>query len=278
MATCPMQRLAIHSVVIALMLWSVGAQAAPKKRASPLRRLYVRGVFAAYVEPRITAHDLRLAPSPIARTAVGAGAIEDAGVRVNASTSPTAIIGYVVPRMRWGFSIEMIIAPPSKLEIEATGRLANESIAPEAVGVATGIPPLGRYLAEATMTAPIVSAIVRPLHFNRFVVFAGVGVSVLFVYDERVTNAVLNEVGSPKLAVTNPIGAVVQAGIEGRIWGRWKLRIDGKYVAYRESHARIDGIEVKTQIPSLPTVDVGSARIDVAVRPIIIQCGIGADF
>jgi hypothetical protein len=239
----------------------------------------VRGVIAAHVDPRITAHDLQREPSALAGTAVGGGgAIDDAGVRVNGSTSPTAIIGYVVPRMRWGFSIETIIAPPSTLKIEATGRLANDSIAPEAVGVATGIPPLGRELGEAAMTAPIVSAVVRPLRFDRFVVFAGLGASVLFVYDEHVTNPVLNEVGSPKLAITHAVGAVVQAGIEGRIWGRWMLRVDGKYIAYRASHARIDDIEVKTQIPLLPTVDVGSARIDVVVRPIILQCGIGADF
>jgi outer membrane protein W len=100
----------------------------------------------------------------------------------------------------------------------------------------------------------------------------------MLVYDERITNSVLTEVAEPKLSVDHSVGAVAQAGIEAQIWESFVLRLDAKYIAYRDSHATINNIQVRTQLPSLPTVDVGSAAMDVSVRLFVFQCGIGADF
>jgi hypothetical protein len=259
------------------VLLATAANASPRKKPS-FKRIYVRGVVAAYVEPQITTRNLQLEPTGIAGAAVPAGALDDSGVRVAGSSSPTAIVGYVVPGLPWRLSVETMVSTPSTLKIEATGRLANESIAPEAAGYTTGIPPLGRDLAEAAMSAPIISIIARPLRIDRFSMFAGVGASVMLVYNAHVTNSVLTEVNQPSLAITHAFGAVVQAGIEGKLWGRWVARLDAKYINYGEQHARLDRIQVKTQIPGFDTVDVGAAKLDVSIHPIILQAGIGADF
>jgi hypothetical protein len=236
--------------------------------------LYVRGVVAAHVEPQISTHALQLEPSPFASAAGAGGAIDDSGVRVNGSTSLTAIIGYEAPSLPWRLSIEAMLGVPSRLRFEATGRLATDSLAPGSVG----IPPLGRQLGYAAMTAPILTVLVKPVRWEFLTLFAGLGASMMMVYDERITNSVLTEVGDPKLSIDHAIGGVVQAGLEARIWESFVLRLDAKYIAYRDSHATIDNIQVRTQLPSLPTVDVGSAAMDVSVRLFVFQCGIGADF
>jgi len=183
-----------------------------------------------------------------------------------------------VPGMRGRLSVETMLGAPVGLKIEATGKLASESLAPEAAGVPTGIPPLGRELGEAMIAPPMVTAIYRPVQIGRVAVFAGTGVSVLFVYDEHVTNPVLAEVAEPSMEIAHAIGAVLQAGVETRVWRRLVARLDAKYIAYRASHATIDNIQVRTSIPLLPTVAVGSASMDVYARPVIVQVGLGADF
>jgi len=108
--------------------------------------------------------------------------------------------------------------------------------------------------------------------------FAGVGASVILVYNEHVTNSVLTEVNQPSLAITHAFGAVVQAGIEGKLWGRWVARLDAKYINYGEQHARLDRIQVRTLIPGFETSM--SARRSWTCRSIrsCLQAGIGADF
>ena len=266
-------------VIAAVALWPVIVHAEKRRVHRQHKRVYVRGVFG-HVDPRVSARDLQLDASGLAGAVVGDGPIDDAGVTVNGSNRPmpTAIVGYVVPGLRGRLSVETVVGAPFGLKIEATGRLRNESLAPEAAGIPTGIPPLGRELAEATIAPPMVTAVYRPLQVGRMAVFAGTGVSVLFVYDEHVTNPVLTEVAEPSLEISHAIGAVVQAGLEARVWRRMVVRVDAKYIAYRASHATIDNIQVRTQIPLLPTVEVGSASMDVSARPVIVQAGIGADF
>src|ERR1041385_93975 len=265
-----------------LALIALLARAGEAGTKHSLRRLYVRGVVAAHVAPRITTSDLRLdsARAGIAGPADGAGepGALDGGVQVDSSSAPTAIVGYLIPGMPWRLSIETVVGAPSTLKIEATGRLASDSIAPEAGGVETGIPPLGRELAEAEMSAPILSVIVRPLRLDRVTFFGGLGASALLVYGEKVTNPVLTEVSTPKLAIEHTVGAVFQAGVETHVWRRFVLRLDAKYIHYRSQTAKLEGIRVRTDIPLLPDVNVGSAHMAVAVRPVIVQCGIGADF
>jgi len=274
-----------YLALAAVVVWPVIAHAEnrkPPKHAQRRyhKRVYVRGVMA-HVDPRVSARDVTVDATGIAGAAIGDGTIEDAGVTVGGTGNmpmPTAIVGYVVPGLRGRLSVETVVGAPFGLKIEATGRLRNESLAPEAAGIPTGIPPLGRELAEATIAPPMVTAVYRPLQVGRMAVFAGTGVSVLFVYDEHVTNPVLTEVAEPSLEISHAIGAVVQAGLEARVWRRMVVRVDAKYIAYRASHATIDNIQVRTQIPLLPTVEVGSASMDVSARPVIVQAGIGADF
>jgi outer membrane protein W len=251
---------------------------AEKRKKPRAKRLYVRGVVA-HVEPRITTQNVQLDPSGLAANAIGDDPLDDSGVTVSASAKrPTAIVGYVLPGLRNRLSIEAMVGAPVPLKIGATGKLATESLAPDAAGTPTGIPPLGANLAEATISPPMITALYRPWRHGRISVLAGGGASVLLVYDERVTNPVLTEVSEPHLEITHAFGVVAQGGVEARLWRRVVARLDVKYIWYRMSHATIDNIQVKTQIPLLPTVEVGDARMDISVQPIIVQLGIGADF
>jgi outer membrane protein W len=171
-----------------------------------------------------------------------------------------------------------MVGVPVNMKIGVTGKLANESLAPDAAGTPTGIPPLGPDLGEATVMPPMVTALFRPLQVGRVSLLVGAGASVLFVYDERVTNPVLTEISVPEMQISHALGWVVQTGIEARLWRRVVARLDAKYISYRASHATIDNIQVRTQLPLLPTVDVGSARMDISAHPVIVQLGVGADF
>lgn len=234
--------------------------------------LYVRGVVAGDAEPQISTHSLQLDASPVA-SAAGAGGALAGGVRVNGSSSLTAIIGYEAPSLPWRLSIEALIGAPSRLNFEATGRLATDSLANSA-----NVPPLGPRLGYAAMTAPAVTVLVKPVRWESVTLFAGVGASMLLVYDEKVTNSVLTAVADPKLTIQSSLGAVAQTGLEAEVWNSVVVRLDARYIAYRDARATIGNIQVRTSLPELPTVEVGSARVDVSVRVFVFQCGIGVDF
>jgi outer membrane protein W len=260
-------------VVVAAASLAHADPATPPK----LKRLYVRGVIS-HVDPRMSTQDVRIDPSQIAGLAISDGRITDAALTVNGGTGPTAIVGYIVPGLRGRLSIETVFGVPMPMKIEATGRLANESLAPEAIGLPTGIPALGKELAEVVVAAPMLTAIFRPLRVGRVTVFVGVGASALFIYDEQITNPVLTAVGRPRLAISHVLGGILQGGLEARVWRRIVARVDAKYIAYRQSHATLDRIAVRSDLPGLSVVDVGSASFGLTVRPIILQMGLGADF
>jgi outer membrane protein W len=265
----------VSLLLLALLLaWPSIGDAQKKKRK---RGVYVRGVVA-YVAPRITMDNAQIDPSAIAAQAVGDGQIDSTGIAAGSSMRPTAIVGYVMPRTRGRLSVETMLGVPVNMKIGVTGKLANESFAPDAAGTPTGIPPLGPDLGEATVVPPMVTALYRPVQIGRVSLLVGGGASVLFVYDERVTNSVLTEVSAPDMSISHTLGFVAQAGIEARLWRRLVARLDAKYISYRASHATIDNIQVRTQLPLLPSVDVGNARMDITAHPVIVQVGVGADF
>jgi outer membrane protein W len=107
----------------------------------------------------------------------------------------------------------------------------------------------------------------------------GVGPSVLFARNTKVTNATLNEVNHPELSIDPAPGLVLQGGLDARITRSIYARIDIKFIAFMLARAEVAHVNVKTPgLPLFESVEVGTAKMSVWVNPFIIQAGLGADF
>jgi outer membrane protein len=165
------------------------------------------------------------------------------------------------------------------MKFEATGTLANQSLAPTALGVIpTGIPALGPELGEATLVPPVVTVVYRPFELGPVTPLVGAGLGLLFAYGAHVTNPVLTAASTPDFSIDPSAGLVLQAGLDVRITKDWFARVDAKYIAFMKADATIQHIQMHTTVPFLDTVDVGTATMSVPINPIIVQAGVGADF
>jgi outer membrane protein W len=108
---------------------------------------------------------------------------------------------------------------------------------------------------------------------------AGAGVMVLMGRNAKITNAVLQEAGDPKLSIKPSPGLVVQGGLDIQLWKRVAARVDVKYVLGMKVNATIEDIAVTpTAIPTLGSIEVGDAVMSAKVAPLIVQAGVGVDF
>jgi outer membrane protein W len=108
--------------------------------------------------------------------------------------------------------------------------------------------------------------------------YVGAGATVLFTTKAKVTNPLLIEVGHPELKISPAPGLVGQAGLDIRLWRSWYARLDVKFIALK-AHAEVNHVEVRTPgLPLFDSVEVGTAKLDVWVNPLIVQAGVGCDF
>jgi outer membrane protein W len=247
---------------------------APRK--APKKRLYVRA-GVAHVAPLSASRELELADvDGAASLAVQNGPIAGSGATVGSATIPAMIVGYKLTS-RW--SLETVLGVPFTVKFKATGTLANESIAPMALGIPTGVPALGEDLGEAKAVPPLVTATYQLTDRGAIRPYVGAGVSVLFAFDGKMTNPLLTEVSQPELVVKPAPGLVLQAGAEARLWKSIYARVDVKFIALMLAEAEAKHIQVRTpELPLFDTVEVGTARMSVWVNPLIVQLGIGTDF
>ena len=264
-----------RAVVIALMALPVVAHAEPEHRS----RFYVRAGIAV-IDPLSSSYPLELSgvDGP-ATLAVQNGPIAGSGASVGAAAIPALILGWRPHLLHDRLSFETILGLPFTVKFNATGTLANQSIAPMALGIPTGVPPLGSELGEAKAAPPLVTAVYDLLGRGPVRPYAGAGFGVLFAYDAKVTNALLTQVGNPDMSISPAPGLVLQGGIEAHLTDRWYARLDAKFIAFMDARAEVHHIQVQTPaIPLFDTVEVGTAKMDVWVNPLIIQLGVGADF
>lgn len=248
-----------------------------KKRNKAETEIYFRAGIA-HVEPRIASSGLELEPVGIVKLAAPMGPVQG-GIETDPTNIFAAIIG-VAPSWFDGYiAIETIIGIPKKAKLRAKGDLANKSLAPTALDlVPTGVPPLGEELGEASAVPPMVTVVLRTPKLGPVRMYVGAGASVLFVRDAKITNKVLTEVATPKLEIDPALGFVAQGGIDVQIYKRFYARLDVKELWFQPAETRISNIAVKTTIPLLETVQVGSGRSESTANPIIVHFGIGATF
>ncbi|MEO8701251.1 MAG: OmpW family outer membrane protein [Kofleriaceae bacterium] len=263
---------------VAIVLVAFAASLAHAEPAVSYKRLYFRG-GVLHLQPLSSSRELALAGvhGP-ASLAVKDGPIAGSGVSLDALTIPAVIAGYVLPIGNQRLSLETVLALPIHVTFRGTGTLANMSLAAEALGIPTGVPPLGSQLGEASAAPPLVTAVYRIADLGPVTPYVGTGLGLLITYNARATNPVLTEVAEPTFEIDPALGWVVQSGIDVALWRRVSLRLDVKYIAFMHAHASVENIQVRTpELPLFDTAKVGSATMDLAVNPLIVQIGVGID-
>jgi len=238
-------------------------------------KFYVRA-GAAVIKPLSQSREMELADvDGPASLAVQNGPIAGSGSTVSSAALPAMIVGYQITP-RW--SVEAVLGLPFTVKFEATGTLANESIAPTALGIPTGVGPLGPQLGEAKAAPPVVTAVYR-LHEGRVTPIVGIGASVLFAYDAHATNPMLTAVSQPDMTISPAPGVVFQTGLDAMLTKHIYARLDVKFIAGMLARAEVHHVQVETPgLPLFDTVEVGTAKMSVWVNPLIIQAGIGTNF
>ena len=244
--------------------------------APRLKKLYLR-LGVVHMQPLSSSREMELADiDGAASLAVQNGPIAGSGADVSSATVPALTFGYrLTPR----WSLETLLGIPFTVKFKATGTLANESLAPMALGIPTGVPPLGSELGEAKAAPPLVTAVYGLREAGKVRPYVGGGLAILFAYDAKVTNPMLIEVRQPEFEVSPAPGLVLQTGLEASITNRIYARLDVKFIAFMLARAEVHHIQVRTpELPLFDTVEVGTAKMSVWVNPLIIQAGIGTDF
>jgi outer membrane protein W len=252
-------------------------KAAPAK--PKIKRLYLRAGVAV-IKPLSVSREMELSDvDGAASLAIENGPIAGSGAAVGSATVPALIIGYRLPVWNNRLSLETVLGVPFEVKLKATGTLRDESLAPMALGIPTGVPPLGEDLGTAQAAPPMLTAVYDLLPNSRIRPYAGAGVAVLFAFDEKVTNPLLSEVGQPEMTIAPAPGLVFQSGIDAKLFGRVYARIDVKFIALMMARAEVKHVQVRTpELPLFDTVEVGTAKMNVWVNPLVIQAGIGTDF
>lgn len=245
----------------------------------PRKRFYFRAGIVR-VAPLEMSREMELADvDGPASLAVQNGPIAGSGSSVSSATAFAATLGWNTPYLDGRISLETIIGVPFTVKFQATGTLANESIATEALGIPTGVEAIGSELGEAKALPVVLTAVYDLTPGKRFRPYVGGGASVMFTTGEKVTNPMLTEVSQPEMSIAPAPGIVFQAGLDAKIAHRIYARIDVKFIALMMARARVEHVEVRTpEIPLFDTVEVGTAKMNVWVNPLIIQAGLGTDF
>lgn len=261
---------ALRAVLAGLAL-ACGAASASAEPADIEPRWYFR-LGLLRVTADVDSTELGLGP-----TRLGLGAAATRAIAVEPLLLPGGNIGYVLPVLNHRISLETIIGVPIKAKVVATGTLANESILPTVLGVPTGIPPLGRDLAEAGAVGELVTAVYRLPTIGRVTPLVGAGVLGLLSVDVEITNPILSRYIKLAIDVPPSLGAIMQAGIDILLWGRVHARIDVKYISVTAVTV-IKNIQVKTGSTILGTVDFDDVEISASAHAWITQAGVGLDF
>ena len=240
------------------------------------RRFYVRAGVAR-ITPFAVSRELELADvDGAASLALQNGPIAGSGSSIGSATCPAVTVGYKLTP-RW--SLETVLGLPFTIKFKATGTLRDESIAPTALGIPTGVPAIGEEMGEMKAAPPLITATYQLRNHGVLRPYVGTGVAVMFGFDAHMTNPLLTEVAEPDMSVAPAPGLVLQTGAEAKLWKTIYARLDVKFIAFMMARARVEHVQVKTpDLPVFDTVEVGTAKMDVWVNPLIVQFGIGTDF
>lgn len=253
---------------------------APTGKPAPRRPSFYFRIGGALVKPLSSSREMELADvDGPASLAVHNGPIPGSGATVGSATIPAGTVGWVLPTASRRWSAELVLGTPFTVKFRATGTLANMSIAPTALGIPTGVGPLGPELGEAQALPLVVTAVYQLTGDGLFRPYLGAGPSVLIARKEKVTNPILTAVSQPEMTIAPAPGLVLQAGLDVRLWKRVYARLDVKFIALMMARAEVHHAQVETPgLPVFDNVEVGTAKMNVWVNPLVVLAGVGFDF
>jgi len=247
---------------------------APVKR----KRFYVRAGII-HVAPQSSSREMELADiDGAASLAVENGPIAGSGAEVGSATVPGLILGYVLPFLDDRLSLETVLGMPFTVKFRATGTLANESIAPTALGI-----PTGSCRSAGARRGQGGAAAAHP----RVLADAARAGAAVRRRGRRGADRVRRQGHQPDVDRGQPArvrgraraGLVFQGGLEAKLWKGIYARLDVKFIALMLARAEVHHIQVRTpELPLFDTVEVGTAKMSVWVNPLIVQAGLGLDF
>jgi outer membrane protein W len=245
----------------------------------PRKKFYLRA-GVVHIAPLEQSQEMVLADvDGPASLALQDGPIAGSGATISSATIPGIIVGYVLPFGNDKLSVETILGLPFTVKFQATGTLANESLAPTALGIPTGVMPLGPDLGEAKALPIVLTAVYQVAKLGPVTPYVGAGPTIMFATDEKVTNAQLTEISQPEMSIAPSPGLVLQGGLDATITNRVYARLDVKFIAFLEARATVSHVQVRTpDLPLFDNVEVGTAKMNMWINPLIVQAGIGTDF
>jgi outer membrane protein W len=153
------------------------------------------------------------------------------------------------------------------------------SLAPTALGLPTGVPALGPEFGEADAVPPIVTLLYKAMPHGMVQPYLGLGGTVMFTYNAKATNPILNAVAPPTMSIDPAPGLVFQGGLDVRLYKHVFARLDVKFIAFMLANAKVEHIQVKTPgLPLFESVEVGTASTSAYVNPLIVSGELGYDF
>jgi len=248
--------------------------------ADERKKFYFRAGLA-HVAPLESSNEMELegVDQGPASLAIQNGPIAGSGATISSATAFAATIGWNTPYLSKRLAVETIVGIPFTVKFEGTGTLADQPLAESALGIPTGVMPLGPELGQAKGVPIVLTGVYDLVVGKRYRPYAGGGLAVLFAIDAEVTNDQLTAVSKPEMNVSPAPGLVLQTGIDVKLANRIYARLDVKFIAFMYARATVEHVQVETPgLPLFETVEVGTAKMSMWVNPLIIQAGIGTDF
>lgn len=220
----------------------------------------------------------------LAAQGFGAGESRLSGTGSGAGNKTTlgGSIGLYVPKTGKHLAVEVMLAPPLKLDFQVTGKAANESLAEQTnSGIPTGIPPLGENIGSFKALPPNLTLVYRPWVDTMVQPYIGVGAMYMYTYDTDVNNKVLNAYGNePTLNLDKPFACIGQLGFDVQLPNNMFVTADAKYIGCADVHAKLNNIKVNSPNLSgaLGPIDVGTVSSTNKFEAMIYQLSLGMRF
>lgn len=223
--------------------------------------------------------------------AIGNGPVAGAKATVDNKTIPTLSIGYFLPGTHRHLSLNTILGTPIHFHFSAQpGPLRDDSLAPSALGIPTGIPALGSDIGKVKTLPIMMTLLYHPFPNAIFQPYIGAGGAYVYNYDAKITNSVLTEENQPGFDVSDTWGYLLEAGFDvgqKKSSGLYAFG-DVRYLGGAHIKGRLHNVHVRVRNQTLAgalgllgysdDARVGDSSIGLSLNALIFTAGVGYRF